>query len=158
MFFSFSVRLIPMIVWTQKAALRKNQLWPKRKNLHYLKNKNPKLRSITSLKFNPLQVPVIIQVIFFQKLLFLHQLTHNITKDCSLIYHFSSRKLQAQNLLCTQIVFLLLFWYSKQFMYTCSEFGIFMYWACNSMHNLSSYCGLVDAKIRASDKDLPVCQ
>jgi hypothetical protein len=26
----------------------------------------------------------------------------------------------------------------------------------NSMDNLSSYCGLVDAKIRASDKDLPV--
>ena len=25
-----------------------------------------------------------------------------------------------------------------------------------SMNNLSSYCGLVDAKIRASDKDLPV--
>ena len=24
------------------------------------------------------------------------------------------------------------------------------------MNNLSSYCGLVDAKIRASDKDLPV--
>ena len=26
----------------------------------------------------------------------------------------------------------------------------------NSMNNLSSCCGLVDAKIRASDKDLPV--
>ena len=26
------------------------------------------------------------------------------------------------------------------------------------MNNLSSYCGLVDAKIRASDKDLPVQQ
>jgi len=24
------------------------------------------------------------------------------------------------------------------------------------MNNLSSYCGLVDAKIRAADKDLPV--
>jgi hypothetical protein len=24
------------------------------------------------------------------------------------------------------------------------------------MNNLSSYCGLVDAKIRASEKDLPV--
>ena len=30
-----------------------------------------------------------------------------------------------------------------------SELGIFM-------NNLSSYCGLVDAKIRASDKDLSV--
>ena len=26
----------------------------------------------------------------------------------------------------------------------------------NSMNNLSLYCGLIDAKIRASDKDLPV--
>ena len=31
-----------------------------------------------------------------------------------------------------------------------------MYWTRNSMKNLSSYCGLVDAKIRASDRDLPV--
>ena len=36
------------------------------------------------------------------------------------------------------------------------ELGIFMYWTCNSMSNLLSYCGLVDAKIRASDKYLPV--
>ena len=26
----------------------------------------------------------------------------------------------------------------------------------NSMNNLLSYCGLIDAKIRVSDKDLPV--
>ena len=50
----------------------------------------------------------------------------------------------------------------KQFLYTQDhvlprfELGIFMYWTCNSMNNLSSYCGLVDAKIRAFDKDLPV--
>ena len=31
-----------------------------------------------------------------------------------------------------------------------------MYWTCNSMNNMLSYCGLVDAKISASDKDLPV--
>ena len=36
------------------------------------------------------------------------------------------------------------------------ELGIFMYWTCNSMNNLSSYSGLLDAKIRAPDKDLPV--
>ena len=46
---------------------------------------------------------------------------------------------------------------AEQFMYTkCSELGIFKYGTCNSMNNLSSHCGLVDAKIRASDKDLPV--
>ena len=37
-----------------------------------------------------------------------------------------------------------------------SELAIFMYWTGNSMNNLLSYCRLVDAKIRASDKDLPV--
>ena len=36
------------------------------------------------------------------------------------------------------------------------KLGIFMYWTFNSMNNLSSYCGLVDAKKRASDKVLPV--
>ena len=54
-----------------------------------------------------------------------------------------------------------LFWMSKTIsvhnMFSpCSELWIFMYWTCNSMNNLLSYCGLVDAKIRASDKDLPV--
>ena len=46
----------------------------------------------------------------------------------------------------------------KQFLHVLPRFelGIFMYWTCNSMNNLSSHCGLVDAKIRASDKDLPV--
>ena len=36
------------------------------------------------------------------------------------------------------------------------ELGIFMYGTCNSMNNLLSYCGLVNAKIRAFDKDLTV--
>ena len=45
----------------------------------------------------------------------------------------------------------------KQFMYTiCSELVIFMYWTGNSMNNLLSYCGLVDARKSASEKDLPV--
>ena len=39
----------------------------------------------------------------------------------------------------------------------CSELGIFMYWTCNSMNNLLSYCGLVDARISASEKDLSTC-
>ena len=36
-----------------------------------------------------------------QKHLFLYQLTHNISNDCSLIYQFSKKNLQAQNMLCT---------------------------------------------------------
>ena len=46
-----------------------------------------------------------------------------------------------ENMMCTQIG---------------SELAIFMYRIRNSMNNHSAYCGLVDAKIRASDKDLPV--
>ena len=51
-----------------------------------------------------------------------------------------------------------LFWHSEQF--NVHD----MFWACNvhvlnfcnSMNNLLSYCGLVDASISASEKDLPV--
>ena len=49
------------------------------------------------------------------------------------------------------------FWYSEQFMYTlCSELEVFMYWTGKSINNLLSYCGLVDLRISASNKDLPV--
>ena len=45
----------------------------------------------------------------------------------------------------------------KQFMYTtCSEVVVFIYWTGKSMNNLLSYCGLVDARISASEKKLPV--
>ena len=39
---------------------------------------------------------------------------------------------------------------------TCSELGIFMCWTRNSMNNLLLYCGLVDTRMSASEKDLPV--
>jgi hypothetical protein len=39
---------------------------------------------------------------------------------------------------------------------TCSELVVFMYRTGKSMNNLLSYCGLVDARIRVSNKDLPV--
>ena len=38
----------------------------------------------------------------------------------------------------------------------CSELVVFMYWIGKSMNNLLSYCGLVDTRISASEKDLPV--
>ena len=45
----------------------------------------------------------------------------------------------------------------KQFVYTtCSELVVFMYWTGKLMNNLLSYCGLVDPRISASHKDLPV--
>ena len=45
----------------------------------------------------------------------------------------------------------------KQFMYTtCTELVVFMYGTGKSMNNLLPCCGLVDTRIRASKKDLPV--
>ena len=46
---------------------------------------------------------------------------------------------------------------TKHFVYTtCSAIGIFMYWTGDSMNNLLWYCGLLDARMNAFDKDLPV--
>ena len=47
--------------------------------------------------------------------------------------------------------------YDKRIVHTtCSEHVIFSHWTGNSMNNFLSYCGLVDAKISTSEKDLPV--
>jgi hypothetical protein len=40
----------------------------------------------------------VVQANLCQKYLFIHQLTHNMTKDCSMIYKFSTRKLKEQNM------------------------------------------------------------
>ena len=39
---------------------------------------------------------------------------------------------------------------------TCSELVVFVCWTGKLMNNLLSYCGLVDTRISASEKDLPV--
>ena len=44
----------------------------------------------------------------------------------------------------------------KQFLYTKCSPHVMEFSCIETMNNLSSYCGLVDAKISASDKDLPV--
>ena len=61
-----------------------------------------------------------------------------------------------ENMLCTKIVLNVRNNFCTQHVLPRFELGIFMYWTCNSMNNLSSCYGLVDAKIRASDNDLPV--
>ena len=61
-----------------------------------------------------------------------------------------------ENMLCTKIVLNVRNNFCTQHVLPRFVLGIFMYWTCNSLNNLLSYCGLVDAKIRASDKDLPV--
>ena len=38
----------------------------------------------------------------------------------------------------------------------CTQHVLNLYFSCNSMNNLSSYCGLTDSRMRGSDTDLPV--
>ena len=38
----------------------------------------------------------------------------------------------------------------------CTQHVLNLYFSGNSMNNLLSYCGLTDARMRASEKDLPV--
>jgi hypothetical protein len=57
-------------------------------------------------------------------------------------------------MLCTQIV--LSVKTRKQFMYTSGSPDVLSFQSSICINNLLSYCGLVDAKIRASDIDLPV--
>ena len=38
----------------------------------------------------------------------------------------------------------------------CTQQVVNLYFSGNSMSNLSSYCGLTDSRMRASEKDLPV--
>ena len=61
--------------------------------------------------------------------LFLYQLTHNMTIDCSLNYKFSTRKLQVQYMLCTQIVFCFCFDIQNNLctQHVSTELVVFMY-------------------------------
>ena len=58
-----------------------------------------------------------IQVNLCQKFWFLHQLTHNMTTDCSLNYKFNTWKFQAQTW-GEHIVYSNCFRHSEQFLYT----------------------------------------
>ena len=79
---------------------------------------------------------LVLQVNLIQKLLFLQQLTQNMTTDCSLNYEFNTWKLQAQTW-GEHVVYRNCFWHSEQFLYT----------------KCSPPCS---AKGSASDKNLPV--
>ena len=63
-----------------------------------------------------------VQVNLFQKPSFLHRLTHNMTRDCSL----NSRKNKSSGHVVYKNCFLGFFWHSKQYLYTtCSELVFF---------------------------------
>ena len=87
----------------------------------------------------------ILQVNLCQKLLFLHQLTHNMTTDCSLNYYkFNTWKFQAQTW-GEHVVYRNCFWHSEQFLYTtCSPHvlqkeelltKIYLYLGSNSIYS-----------------------
>ena len=78
-----------------------------------------------------------IQVNLCQKLLFMDQLTHNMTTDCSLNYKFNTWKFQAQNM-----------------GRTCCVQKLFLTFRTIYVHNMFSPCS---TNIRAPDKDLHVC-
>ena len=81
-------------------------------------------------------VQTLLQVNLCQKLLFLHQLTHNMTTDCSLNYMFNSWKFLPQNM-----------------GRACSVRKLFLTFRTISVHNMICPCC---TKRRVSDKDLPV--
>ena len=58
-----------------------------------------------------------VQVNLCQKLLFLHQLTHNMTTDCSLNHKFNTWKFQAQTW-GEHVLYRKCFWHSEQYLYT----------------------------------------
>ena len=64
-----------------------------------------------------LKIRTYLQVNLCQKLLFLHQLTHNMTTDCSLNYKFNTWKFQAQNW-GEHVVYRNCFWHSEQYFCT----------------------------------------
>ena len=105
-----------------RAPVTPEQALGKKKNLHW--RLNNKLLSVH------------VQVNFCRKLLFLHQLTHNMTSDCSLNYKLNTWKLQAQTW-GKHVVYINCFWHSEQFLYTtCSPHvlqkeQLYLYYGCS---------------------------
>ena len=84
-----------------------------------------------------------------QKLSFLNQLTHKMTRDCILN---SPKNTSSEHVVKNKYCFECQNKNKKQFSYTtCCQ----LVFSWNSMNNLSSYCGLTDSRMRASDTDLP---
>ena len=77
--------------------------------------------------------------------------TYYLVKYENLVVKIAARYIKTIN-----TIHLLVELFRENIFLTFSELGIFMYWTRNSMNNLLSYYGLVDARISASEKDLPV--
>ena len=86
---------------------------------------------------NQQATPYKIQVNLCQKHSFSNQLTHNITTDCSLIPDFSTRKIQLQNMLCTNIVFCFCFGLQNN---VCTQHVLSLYFSCTEFRNEWTIC------------------
>ena len=71
-----------------------------------------------------------LQVNLCQKLLLLHQLTHNMTTDCSLKYKFNTWKFQAQTW-GENVVYRNCYWHSEQFLYTTCSPHVLQRFTCD---------------------------
>ena len=93
----------------------------------------------------------VLQVNLSQKLSFLNQLTHNVTRDCSLNYKKSTSS--------EHVVYKFCFKYQNNNKKNnfCTQHVLNLYFSCNSMKNLSSYCGLTDSRMRASNTYIFTC-
>ena len=79
-------------------------------------------------------------------------------KDCSLIYQFLHENYMLKACCVHTLFFVFVLTFKTIYVHK-------MFWACSfhvrtgkSMNNFFSYCGLTDARMRASEKDLPVEQ
>ena len=89
-----------------------------------------------------------VQVKLCQKHLFWHQLTHNMTQNCSLNYKFSRYKFQGQNMMCTKIDFFCVRFVSQNNLRT--KHVLNLEFSCNELViQWTIFChGLVNARIR----------
>ena len=118
-------------LWILECAFHKNELRFCQLNISITKYGRIQLNPAI---FNWPNSNSLLQVYLCQKLLFLHQLTYNMTTDCSLFMKIVSSE-YLQNMLCTQIVVFVLFCFDIQ-----NNFG--------TQHVLQM--------LRASEKDLPI--
>ena len=96
-----------------------------------------------------LDLTIQLQVNLCRKLSFLNQLTQNLTRDCSL----NSRK----NTSSQHVLYSFCFCFDIQ-NNICTQHVLNLYFSGDHMYHPSSYCGLTDSRMRASDTDLPVIE
>ena len=80
----------------------------------------------------------------------MNQLTQNMMKDCSLNSPKNTRSQYVVYKYCFE------FQNKNKKNNFCTQHVVNLNFSGNSMNNLLSYCGLTDARMKASEKDLPV--